>query len=72
MKHAYEILSDKKMRVRYDRNSAIADPGAAVTRAATDATLNAFGAVFSGLRFAGEGIVKIAISERPTFPNSRA
>lgn len=63
VKHAYEILSDKKMRVRYDRNSAIADPGAAVTRAATDATLNAFGAVFSGLRFAGEGIVKIAIGD---------
>mmetsp|Transcript_27964 Transcript_27964/g.39322 ORF Transcript_27964/g.39322 Transcript_27964/m.39322 type:complete len:219 (-) Transcript_27964:366-1022(-) len=37
IKLSYEILSDKKMRMKYDRHSTIADPGAAVGRAALSA-----------------------------------
>lgn len=36
IKLSYEILSDKKMRIRFDRNSAITDPKAALGRAALD------------------------------------
>jgi len=37
VKLAYEILSDKKLRLKYDRNSALNDPGAAVGRMALEA-----------------------------------
>lgn len=49
IKLSYEILSDSKTRKRYDRHEAIADPGAAVQRAAVDAA-------FSGLSGMGKGI----------------
>jgi curved DNA-binding protein CbpA len=43
IKLAYEILSDIKMRKRFDRHEALADPGKAMQRAA-------FGAVGSGIK----------------------
>eukprot|EP00816_Leptocylindrus_hargravesii_P009188 CAMPEP_0196812862 /NCGR_PEP_ID=MMETSP1362-20130617/31840_1 /TAXON_ID=163516 /ORGANISM="Leptocylindrus danicus, Strain CCMP1856" /LENGTH=197 /DNA_ID=CAMNT_0042188789 /DNA_START=115 /DNA_END=711 /DNA_ORIENTATION=- len=62
VKIAYEILSNKKRRMQYDRNTAIADPGAAMARAATDATLNMVGAGisagFEGLGMLGKGLAK--------------
>lgn len=36
VKLAYEILSDKKLRLKFDRNSALNDPGAAVGRMALE------------------------------------
>lgn len=33
VKLSYEILQDRKTRMKYDRNSVVADPGAAVGRA---------------------------------------
>ena len=62
VKHSYEILSDKKLRAKYDRHSAIVDPGAAITRAAAEVTLSVVGALFTtsfaGIRFAGDEILK--------------
>mmetsp|Transcript_11891 Transcript_11891/g.25744 ORF Transcript_11891/g.25744 Transcript_11891/m.25744 type:complete len:202 (+) Transcript_11891:95-700(+) len=50
IKLSYEILTDRKMRVRYDRNSALADPAAAMGRAA-------LGTIGWGLSGVGKGIV---------------
>lgn len=52
IKLSYEILTSKKMRARYDRNSAIDDPGAAMGRAAGQAAL-------WGLAGVGKGIFKV-------------
>lgn len=49
IKLSYEILSDAKMRKRFDRNTAIADPGKAMQRAALDAVGN-------GIMGMGKGI----------------
>jgi DnaJ-class molecular chaperone len=46
---AYEILSDKKARARYDRSEMIADPAGAAFRAATGATLNGVTSIGRGL-----------------------
>jgi hypothetical protein len=43
VKLSYEILIDRKSRLKYDRNSVVADPGAAVGRAVGGAV----GSVFS-------------------------
>lgn len=51
---SYEILSSPKMRLRYDRNEFLADPGAAMQRAA----LNAIG---KGLQHVGKGCVSFGI-----------
>lgn len=51
---SYEILSSHKMRLRYDRNEFLADPGAAMQRAA----LNAMG---KGLQQVGKGCVSFGI-----------
>jgi hypothetical protein len=52
IKLSYEILTDRKMRVRYDRNSALANPGAAVGRAA-------LGTIGWGLSGVGKGLVEV-------------
>jgi DnaJ-class molecular chaperone len=52
VKLSYEILSDKKMRLRYDRNEALADPGTAVKRAAVNAA-------FRGMKDVGKGIFSV-------------
>lgn len=49
VKLSYEILSDPKRRKRYDRHEALADPGAAMKRAAVNAA-------FSGVANVGKGI----------------
>ena len=49
---SYSILKDKKLRIRYDRNSVLADPGAAMSRAAGEAAL-------SGLANVGKGIFQV-------------
>jgi DnaJ-class molecular chaperone len=59
IKLAYEILSDNRMRKRYDRHEVIADPGAAVKRAALDATGNAIKGVGVGLFGAGKGLFEL-------------
>mmetsp|Transcript_38930 Transcript_38930/g.58480 ORF Transcript_38930/g.58480 Transcript_38930/m.58480 type:complete len:192 (-) Transcript_38930:665-1240(-) len=58
IKLSYEILSDPKMRLRYDRNTAIADPGAAVGRAALGAVGWGFSSVGKGLLGVGEMALK--------------
>jgi hypothetical protein len=52
IKLSYEILSDHKMRKRFDRHEALADPGKAMQRAA-------LGAVGSGLKGVGAGFFKM-------------
>jgi DnaJ-class molecular chaperone len=52
IKLSYEILSDPKMRIKYDRNTTIADPKAALGRAA-------LGAVGWGLAGVGKGLFKM-------------
>ena len=52
IKLAYEILKDKKTRKRYDRHEMIADPKAAISRAASDAAWN-------GIKGFGKGVFDI-------------
>ena len=52
IKLSYEILMDRKLRVRYDRNSALADPAAAVGRAA-------LGTIGWGLSGVGKGLIEV-------------
>jgi hypothetical protein len=52
---SYEILSDKKSRQRYNRHEFVADPGAAMQRAA-------MGAAPSGVTNIGKGIFSIGAS----------
>lgn len=52
IKLSYEILVDRKLRVRYDRNSALADPAAAVGRAA-------LGTIGWGLSGVGKGLIEV-------------
>ena len=49
---AYEILSDKDLRRKYDTREALSDPGAALTRA----TLSMVGKVFKGV---GKGLLSV-------------
>lgn len=53
---SYEILSNPKMRKRYDRNVVLADPAAAVKRAAVDAAFSGVKGVASGV---GQGIFNL-------------
>ena len=61
MKLSYEILSDRKTRLKYDRNSVVADPGKAVGRAVGGAVSNAVGGVFS---WGVESVFKIVAGEK--------
>ena len=56
IKLSYEILSNRKMRTRYDRNTVIADPSAAVKRAAVDA---AGGAAVGVATYVGKGMFAV-------------
>ena len=42
VKLSYEILQDRKTRMKYDRNSVVADPGAAVGRVVGSAVSGVF------------------------------
>jgi hypothetical protein len=53
---SYEILSNKKMRTRYDRNVVIADPKAAIQRAAMEA---AGGAAVGVASYVGKGMFAV-------------
>jgi DnaJ-class molecular chaperone len=55
---AYNILIDNKMRKRYDRSEMIADPGAAMRRAAVGATLNGVSNIGKGLFSLGQKAVE--------------
>ncbi|KAG7356171.1 heat shock protein 40 [Nitzschia inconspicua] len=55
---AYNILIDNKMRKRYDRSEMIADPGAAIRRAAVGTTLNVVSSIGTGLFSLGQKAVK--------------
>ena len=62
IKLSYEILTDRKLRIRYDRNSALADPAAAVGRAALET-------IGWGLSGVGKGLVevgKMALNQKET------
>lgn len=61
VKLSYEILIDRKTRLKYDRNSVVADPGAAVGRAVGGAVGNAVGGVFS---WGVESVFKIVAGEK--------
>ena len=56
IKLSYEILSDKKTRLRYDRNTFLSDPSKAVQKAALNAVGKGLSSVFSA---AGKGIFKL-------------
>jgi DnaJ-class molecular chaperone len=51
-KLSYEILKDKQPRKRFDRYEMLADPKAAMSRAASDALLN-------GIKGVGMGVFNI-------------
>jgi len=73
IKLAYEILSDNRMRKRYDRHEVISDPKAAVQRAATDAVGNAAKNVGQGIFNIGKGLLDFgakAITESMENSNS--
>jgi DnaJ-class molecular chaperone len=53
IKLSYEILSDKKMRMKYDREEALSDPGAAIKRAAVTAAVDGFVGLGKGIFDAG-------------------
>jgi DnaJ-class molecular chaperone len=57
VKLSYEILIDRKTRLKYDRNSVVADPGAAVGRAVGGAV----GSVFS---WGVEGVFRMVAGEK--------
>ena len=56
IKLAYEILSDKRTRKRYDRHEFISDPGAAAQRAAWNAVGNGVKGVGAGVFSLGKGL----------------
>jgi DnaJ domain len=53
IKLSYEILSNKKLRMKYDREEALADPGAAIQRAAVTAAMDSFVSIGKGIFDAG-------------------
>jgi DnaJ-class molecular chaperone len=53
IKLAYEILSNTKTRKNYDRREVLADPGAAVQRAALNAAVNSITGVGKSLFYVG-------------------
>jgi DnaJ-class molecular chaperone len=55
---AYNILIDNKTRKRYDRSEVIADPGAAMRRAAIGATINGVASIGKGLFSLGQMAVE--------------
>ena len=58
IKLSYEILSDQKTRRRYDRHAMIADPKAAMSRAAMDAMGKGVSGLGQGLFNMGAFAVK--------------
>jgi DnaJ-class molecular chaperone len=58
IRFAYEILSNPKERKRYDRHEALADPKAAMQRAAVDAAFNGVLGVGKGIFGMGAFAVK--------------
>jgi DnaJ-class molecular chaperone len=66
-KLAYEILSDNRIRKKYDRHEVIADPSSAFKRAAMDATGNAIKGVGTGMFNVGKGLFELgakAVADR--------
>lgn len=60
---SYEILSDKRLRKKYERNTAIADPQEAVKRAAMDAAWNGVTSVGKGVFDIGAEIGAFAMDQ---------
>jgi hypothetical protein len=56
IKFSYEILTDKRLRKKYDRHVVLADPQAALQRAALDAAANAATGLGKGLFSMGVGL----------------
>ena len=63
IKLAYEILKDKKVRMRYDRHELLSDPNAAIQRAAFDAMGKGIQGVGKGLFNIGAFAVKQVIKQ---------
>lgn len=63
IKLSYEILTSKKLRARYERNSAIADPGAAIGRAAGQAALWGLASTAKGIFKAGSVVSDMAFGK---------
>jgi len=61
VKLSYEILIDRKSRLKYDRNSVVADPGAAMGRAVGGAVGNAVGGILS---WGVESVFKVVGGEK--------
>ena len=62
IKLAYEILSDSRTRRRYDRHEMLADPGAAMKRAAVTAVGKGFKNIGKGIFDMGAFAVKAAVT----------
>ena len=60
IKFAYEILSNQQLRVRYERNTAVSDPSAVMSRAALDLFGWGLGNVGKGFMEVGKGVVKLS------------
>ena len=59
IKFAYEILTNKQKRARYDRNSVISDPSTAMGQAAMDFLGWGLQGVGKGFFEVGRGVAKI-------------
>ena len=66
IKLSYEILVDSKTRRRYDRHEMLADPGAAVQRAALNALGKGISGVGMGIFNVGAFAVKSVVSSATT------
>jgi len=61
IKFAYEILTDKQKKARFDRNSVVKDPSAAMGRAAMDFVGWGLNGVVGGVFEVGKGLVDVGV-----------
>jgi hypothetical protein len=61
---SYEILSDQKTRKQYDRSEVIADPGAAIRRAAVEAAMNGVSSVGKNVFNMGATVVQTILAQQ--------
>ena len=61
---SYEILSDMKTRRQYDRSEAIADPGAAIRRAAVGAAVKGVSSLGTSVFNMGASAVQTIFADK--------
>ena len=61
---SYNILSEKKSRMQYDRHEVIADPGAAMQRAAVGAATASVVSIGKGIFSIGTSALELILGEK--------